>query len=97
MKDMQVVYYIAYGFLSVLGTIVHPFFYIFHLTEILLRYPTLTNVLYSVYVPRKQLGLTGLLYILLNYLFTIVAYAAFYDYYNGNCNTLYICFFYTFD
>ena len=52
LKEIEVVYYIAYGALAVLGTVVHPFFFTFHLTEILLRYPTLKNVIKSVWEPR---------------------------------------------
>lgn len=45
-------YYISYGILAVLGTFYHPFFFVFHLTEILMRYPTLKSVIRSVYIPR---------------------------------------------
>ena len=41
-------YYIAYGLFAILGTFYHPLFFIFHLTEILFRYPTLKNIILSV-------------------------------------------------
>lgn len=53
LKEIEVVYYLAYGALAVIGTVVHPFFFAFHLTEILIRYPTLKNVVRSVYEPRQ--------------------------------------------
>ncbi len=52
LQEIEVIYYIAYGTLAVLGTAIHPFFFTFHLTEILIRYPTLKNVVKSVYIPR---------------------------------------------
>lgn len=53
LQDVQVVYYIAYGALAVVGTVVHPFFFTFHLSAILMRYPTLKNVVMSIYKPRR--------------------------------------------
>lgn len=46
--DFTLLYYLGYGVLSVLGTFVHPFFFCFHLTVILIRYPTLSNVVKAV-------------------------------------------------
>lgn len=37
LQNIEVLYYLAYGVLAVLGTLIHPFFFSFHLTEILLR------------------------------------------------------------
>jgi inositol 1,4,5-triphosphate receptor type 1/inositol 1,4,5-triphosphate receptor type 3 len=53
LKEIEVVYYLAYGTLAVIATAYHPFFFAFHLTEILIRYPTLKNVIKSVYEPRQ--------------------------------------------
>jgi hypothetical protein len=38
LQSPEIVYYLAYGGLAVIGTVVHPFFFAFHLTEILFRY-----------------------------------------------------------
>ena len=38
LKSIDVLYYIAYGLLAIAGIAVHPFFFSFHLTEILIRY-----------------------------------------------------------
>lgn len=63
--ELEAIYYLCYGkitfifnnyyigCLSILGTLLHPFFMSFHLTEMLLRYPTLKNILLAVYSPRK--------------------------------------------
>jgi hypothetical protein len=51
LQDIEILYYLAYGVLAVLGTFVHPFFFCFHLSEILLRFPTLKSVVRAVYEP----------------------------------------------
>ena len=50
--DFEVLYYLAYGSLAILGLVIHPFFMAFHMTEVFIRYPTLKYVLKSVYEPR---------------------------------------------
>ncbi|EGR30673.1 MIR domain protein [Ichthyophthirius multifiliis] len=97
LQEIEVMYYIAYGALAVLGTVIHPFFYTFHLTEILIRYPTLKNVIKSVYIPRTQLYLTFVLFIIIVYTFTLIGFTFFYKDYDGNCDNLLICFLFTFD
>lgn len=37
LQSINIIYYIAYGVLAVAGTLVHPFFFAFHLTELLFR------------------------------------------------------------
>ena len=75
-KEIEVMYYVMYGIFAILGTIVHPFFFIFHLSEILFRYPTLKNVILSVYKPRAQLGLAFYLLLVLIYFVSIIGYTA---------------------
>jgi len=95
--SIAIVYYIAYGVFAVLGVVVHPFFFAFHLTEILFRYKTLENVIRSLWIPRKQLGLTFLLYLILNYFFTLYSYSYLYDVYDGDCESSLLCWRNTFD
>mmetsp|Transcript_30987 Transcript_30987/g.28185 ORF Transcript_30987/g.28185 Transcript_30987/m.28185 type:complete len:159 (+) Transcript_30987:814-1290(+) len=76
LKNPMVLYYLAYGTLSILGIVIHPFFFSFHLTEIFIRYP---NVIESVYQPRAALGLTLVLYLILNYITGLFAYTLIYD------------------
>lgn len=64
-QEVEMLYYIAYGTLAILGVIMHPFFFTFHLTEIMMRYPSLKNILKSVYEPRSQLILTFMLYMII--------------------------------
>jgi len=35
--SIEIVYYVAYGVFAILGSVVHPFFFAFHLTEIVFR------------------------------------------------------------
>ena len=37
LTEIEILYYVTYTVLAIIGTIVHPFFFAFHLTEVLLR------------------------------------------------------------
>lgn len=74
LADFEVLYYLGYGVMAIVGTIIHPFFYSFHLTVILIRYPTLNNVVKSITEPKESLLLTLVLLLILSYLYTLVAY-----------------------
>ncbi|CAD8059333.1 unnamed protein product [Paramecium primaurelia] len=97
LKEIEVVYYLAYGALAVIGTVLHPFFFSFHLTEILIRYPTLKNVIKSVWEPKQQLALTLVLFIILVYVYGLIAYTFFFEDYAGKCQSTLFCFLFTFD
>lgn len=97
LQEIEVIYYMTYGALAVLGTFFHPFFFTFHLTEILIRYPTLKNVMKSVSIPRKSFYLTFVLFLILVYTFTVLAYNFFHEDYLGNCDRMLICFLLNFD
>jgi hypothetical protein len=70
----DITYYISLILFSVLGIFTHHFFYLFHLTEIVVRNQTLKNVLYSVTVPWRQILLTFTFMMLCVYGFTIWAF-----------------------
>ena len=95
--DFYVLYYLSYGFTAFLGTLYNPFFFAFHLSEIVIRFPTLRNIIRSFWEPKIALLLTFILIILFNYFFTLFAYTFFYDSYDGKCETLLYCFLETFD
>ena len=78
LTDFYVLYYLCYGAAAVFGTIVHPFFFAFHLFEVLIRFPVLLNVVKSVWQPRKQILYTGLLFIIMMYVFSLFAYVILY-------------------
>lgn len=43
-SDFFIIYYLTYGITAVLGTFYNPFFFVFHLFDILVRFPELKNV-----------------------------------------------------
>ena len=57
----------------------------------------LKNVIKSVWIPKKQLALVFLLYLVLNYFFSIWAYAFLYEIYDGECESMILCFLKTYD
>ena len=67
--------------MAILGTTVHPFFYAFHLTVVLIRYPLLNNVIKSITEPKEALILTLVLLLILSYVYTLVAYLLLQDIY----------------
>ncbi len=97
LKTIEVLYYVTYGLLSFMGVYVHPFFFAFHLTEILLRYPTLKNVIKSVWEPKDALILTFLLFLIIEYMFSLAAYSFIYKDYKDECSSMISCFLVTFD
>jgi len=88
---------LTYGTLAFIATFVHPFFFAFHLSEIVIRFPTLRNIIRSFWEPKIALLLTFILIILFNYFFTLFAYTFFYESYDNKCETLLYCFLETFD
>lgn len=91
-SEIELVYYLIYETFAVLGTLYHPFFFIFHLLEIVIKYPLLQNVTKSVYEPRFQLLLTYVLFIILTYIFTIIGYIYFHHDFKGECEDVMWCF-----
>lgn len=97
LKNIDVCYYLAYGAFSLFGLIIHPFFFCFHLTEILIRYPTLTNVVKSVWEPRYAILLTLVLFLIIEYLFALIGFQSFHKDYQGKCESVLFCFLFTVD
>jgi inositol 1,4,5-triphosphate receptor type 1/inositol 1,4,5-triphosphate receptor type 3 len=50
--NIDVMYYLTYGSLAFIATMVHPFFFAFHLSEVVIRYPTLRNIIKSFWEPK---------------------------------------------
>lgn len=95
--NLEVIYYIASSAFSLLATLKHPFFFAFHLTEFLIRYPTLRNILKSVYESYIALSLTFILIFLFVYFVSIIAFIRFHDLYKDRCEELFMCFFESID
>lgn len=92
LSDFDVIFYMLYALFSVLGTFSHPIYFSLLLLDVVYRYPSLQNVVNSIYLPRKALILTFALMIVIVYLFTIFSYFMFEDYFSPNCKGLLQCF-----
>lgn len=97
LRNPMVVYYLAYGVMSILALTVHRFLFAFHLTEILIRYSTLRNVIRAVYEPGRGLFFSFIFFIILTYIASLICFTFFQDYFKGNCSTTIDCFLNTFD
>ena len=75
----------------------HPFFYAYHLTEVIFRYPTLKNIILSVWEPRLLMTLTFFLLCVMNYFTAIATYMWFKVPLLGNCDSLLYCFLWCLD
>jgi len=98
-------YQLMYVSATVLGNVVHPFFYAFHLLSVVEQYEELRIVLRSVTTPIRALALTGLLFVLLTHYFAMFGFAYIrsdYESIDGDanqteCRTLLMCLASTFD
>lgn len=95
--NIDVMYYLAYGVFAIIGVVVHPFFFSFHLSEIFIRYPSLKNVIKALWQPKKALFLTLILLLILVYIFTIFGFRFLRVEYWGNCDKIINCFLYMID
>ena len=96
-QDFDIVYYFSQLCFALLGLTYHPFIFSGLLSDFL-RFDILTNVVKAIYEPRLEMGLSFLLFVILEYYFTIISYINFYDQYpNNDCSTFWKCYFRTFD
>ena len=78
---------------SFIGYLYHPFFYAYHMMDMIIRNPYLKNVLKAIYRPRYELFNTLILFICMEYIFALIAYIFFYeDFEKGECTSLSQCF-----
>lgn len=92
LSNFYVLYYSIYGLTAIIGLTVTPFFFAFHMFDVLVRFPLLQSVLQAIWIPRKPLLLTFLLYLLMNYVFSLAGYYWFYEEYHGYCSSTWMCF-----
>ena len=91
----SVIYYVFYIIFAVIGFRYHPFAYVFHLCEIVNKYSTLKNFLRAITWSWMQLVFTFVLYLIIEYSYTIIAYTYFYKYFDEGgkmCQSMDICF-----
>lgn len=93
-KDPWIIYYLLYFIFSVLGLVYPPLFF-FCLTYVIVRSSILINVLRAIYEPRKQIVLTLILLIIINYFFTLYEYSRLYGDFDSNlansCYSVWSC------
>ncbi|EAR92909.2 zinc finger, C2H2 type family protein (macronuclear) [Tetrahymena thermophila SB210] len=92
LSDFYVLYYVIYGLTAIVGTIVSPFFFFFHLFDVLVRFPDLLNVVKAVWIPKKAILFTYFLFLVLMYVFTLFGYYWLYESYPGDfCESTFVC------
>ncbi len=78
LQDFDIIYYCLQLCFALIGLTYHPFLFAGLLSDFL-RFDILTNVVKAIYEPRVELGLSFLLFVILEYYFSIAAYINFYD------------------
>jgi hypothetical protein len=92
LSDFYILYYLIYGFTAIIGTIWNPFFFAFHLFDVLVRFPVLLNVVKAVWMPKKAIMFTLFLWIVLMYVFSLFGYYWLYESYPANfCESTWQC------
>ena len=82
--DFELMYYLGYMIFALLGLFHHPFFYTYHLIDIIYRNSYLKNVLKALYRPRFELFNTFILFLVIEFAFSVYAYIFFEDEFNGD-------------
>ena len=75
--DFQTIYYLLSIFFMIIGMVVHPFFYSFALLEIVNQVDIMQTVLKAMYVPMGDILITLLMFIMLEYFFSMLALTQF--------------------
>jgi len=92
LSDFEFLYYSGYIVFCIFGITFHPFFFSWGLLVDFLRIKFLKNVVKAVWIPRESLSLTFILFVLIEYYFTMIAYITLFDMYNpGECDFLWKC------
>ena len=89
--NINTIYVSVYLIFSFLGAFYHVFYFAFHLLDFLYRFPSLQSVIYSVVLPYKILLMLYFLILIAIYIFSIIAYIFYAEYFNGNCDGLLLC------
>lgn len=90
--DSDVLYALTFIIFSLLGLIVHKFFFAFHLIEFIKTQPILRNVLKAVYEPLQQLTYIFIFFIILAYFYSLLIFYSFYDIMPPySCSSVVIC------
>jgi len=102
----SVLYYFLYTICAVLGFVfvtdpstywLSNFFVMFLMFDIVFRAPLLQHIVTAMWRPRISISLALVLFLLIEYVFSLVAYYYFSQDYRGQCNTLLTCLMVTID
>jgi hypothetical protein len=77
LQDFDILYYTVYIMAGIVGLILHPFLFAFHLMDFL-KLDQLKTVVKAIYQPRIELGLALMLMIILEYYFGILGWTILY-------------------
>lgn len=100
LRSTDLMYYGAYVAFTILGNAFHPYFFAFHLVDIVVRYKELAIVLQAVVKPAKSLALTFVLFWFIEYFFAIFGFVFLRSEYgtsstgfdpDGECTSLFVC------
>jgi hypothetical protein len=97
LSNIKLTFYAVCTIFSLLGTIISPLFFSFHLLEIVIRSVLLQNVFQAVMLNGRSLILTALLGVIVIYIYAIIAFVSFHEQFvlldDGSklCNTLALC------
>ena len=75
--NFQFIYYILYVLFIILGYFKHPFFYAFSLLELVNRVEVMLSVLKAMYIPGRYILINLLMFIILEYFFSLFALSIF--------------------
>ena len=91
-QNAEVMYYLGYSLFAIFGLTIHKFFFAYHLLEVLVRFPTLKNVLRSLWEPKEAILLTIILMLIVQYVFSLFAFQYLFKDFDGYCNSTLMCF-----
>lgn len=98
LSKMEMYMHIANLAMGFLGWFLHPLFFTFHLLTDAFRFERLLSVLKAIVEPAVGILLTLMLYIVLEYLFSVIGYLAFMDDYEEyTCDSVLHCFMFNID
>lgn len=106
LTNAQFLYRVGYLICSTCGVVISPFFYAFHLIDVVLSFPMLKAILQSVTHNLQQLILTIMMTLVVVYLYTVLAFNFFRKFYvqegeegeepDRKCHNMLTCFIYHF-
>jgi hypothetical protein len=106
--DRNIFYYSLYTAAAILGVLLHPFFFAFHLYEVMNQFKTCRIFIQSIIVPYQQLILAFIFYNILIYEYAVLGYFFFWQWFvdakaedslhvGHYCDSLYMCYVTVFD